>query len=131
MDNNEDPIARTRRLANQRKARWRARQSQESLNLNRAEDAVAHRRRGGQATPEQSRPMPKLIDDDVVKRLTRKLRHVDRPRPTLIDDDVDKRLTSKLGHVDRPMLMVIDNEFIKRHPSNLRHVDKSMPMLIA
>ncbi|GBL91372.1 hypothetical protein AVEN_136894-1 [Araneus ventricosus] len=45
MNTDEEPIAKIRRMTKERKARWLARQSQESLDRIRAVDAAAYRRR--------------------------------------------------------------------------------------
>ncbi|GBN09966.1 hypothetical protein AVEN_94143-1 [Araneus ventricosus] len=45
MNTDDEPIAKGRRMTNERKARWLARQSQESLDRIRAVDAAAYRRR--------------------------------------------------------------------------------------
>ena len=43
MDENEDPVARKRRLARERKERWQARHSQRTLDRIRTEEAEAKR----------------------------------------------------------------------------------------
>ncbi|GBM74008.1 hypothetical protein AVEN_103163-1 [Araneus ventricosus] len=50
----EEPTARKRRLARERFARWRARQSQETLNKRHAADNECHRRRREGETQEES-----------------------------------------------------------------------------
>ncbi|GBN02216.1 hypothetical protein AVEN_15144-1 [Araneus ventricosus] len=54
MNTDEEPIAKRRRLTKERKARWLAKQSQESLDRIRAVDAAAYRRRIEAETPPQS-----------------------------------------------------------------------------
>ncbi|GBO09993.1 hypothetical protein AVEN_234058-1 [Araneus ventricosus] len=54
MNADEEPIAKRRRMTKERKARWLARQSQESLDGIRAVDAAAYRRRTEAETPAQS-----------------------------------------------------------------------------
>ncbi|GBM31624.1 hypothetical protein AVEN_213655-1 [Araneus ventricosus] len=54
MNTDEEPIAKRRRMTKERKARWLARQSQESLDIIRAVDAAAYRRRIEAGTPAQS-----------------------------------------------------------------------------
>ncbi|GBO20472.1 hypothetical protein AVEN_24662-1 [Araneus ventricosus] len=54
MNTDEEPIAKRRRMAKERKARWLARQSQESLGRIREVDAAAYRRRIEAETPAQS-----------------------------------------------------------------------------
>ncbi|GBO14219.1 hypothetical protein AVEN_200592-1 [Araneus ventricosus] len=54
MNTDEEPIAKRRRMTKERKARWLARQSQESLDRIRAVDAAAYRRRLEAETPAQS-----------------------------------------------------------------------------
>ncbi|GBN15291.1 hypothetical protein AVEN_169483-1 [Araneus ventricosus] len=54
MDTEEEPIAKRRRMTKERKARWLARQSQESLDRIRAVDAAAYKRRIEAEIPAQS-----------------------------------------------------------------------------
>ncbi|GBL91634.1 hypothetical protein AVEN_23679-1 [Araneus ventricosus] len=54
MNIDEEPRAKRRRMTKERKARWLARQSQESLDRIRAVDAAAYRRRIEAETPAQS-----------------------------------------------------------------------------
>ncbi|GBO01595.1 hypothetical protein AVEN_227013-1 [Araneus ventricosus] len=54
MNTDEEPIAKRRRMTKERKARWLARQSQESLDRIRAVDAAAYRRHIEAETPAQS-----------------------------------------------------------------------------
>ncbi|GBN26666.1 Putative protein in type-1 retrotransposable element R1DM [Araneus ventricosus] len=54
MNTDEESIARRRRMTKERKARWLARQSQESLDRIRAVDASAYRRRIEAETPSQA-----------------------------------------------------------------------------
>ncbi|GBN94981.1 hypothetical protein AVEN_9902-1 [Araneus ventricosus] len=54
MNTDEEHIAKRRRITKERKARWLARQSQESLDRIRAVDAAAYRRRIEAETPAQS-----------------------------------------------------------------------------
>ena len=53
MNQDEDPASRKRRLAKERKARWLAKQSDESFKRIREADAASHRRRIRQLTPDQ------------------------------------------------------------------------------
>lgn len=52
-DNNEDPASRKRRLAKERKARWWARQSQETMDRIRVEEADPKRKRREMQQPEE------------------------------------------------------------------------------
>ncbi|GBO34874.1 hypothetical protein AVEN_23955-1 [Araneus ventricosus] len=54
MNADEEPIAKRRRMTKERKARWLARQRQESLDRIRAVDAAAYKRRIEAETPAQS-----------------------------------------------------------------------------
>ena len=54
MDENEDPVARKRRLARERKERWKARQSQGTLDRIRTEEAEAKHLKRQLETSEQS-----------------------------------------------------------------------------
>ncbi|GBM41091.1 hypothetical protein AVEN_28862-1 [Araneus ventricosus] len=54
MNTDEEPIAKRRRMTKERKARWLARQSQESLDRIRAVDVAAYRRHIEAETPAQS-----------------------------------------------------------------------------
>ncbi|GBO00479.1 hypothetical protein AVEN_148655-1 [Araneus ventricosus] len=54
MNTDEEPIAKRRRMTKERKAKWLARQSQESLDRILAEDAATYIRRIEAETPAQS-----------------------------------------------------------------------------
>ncbi|GBL82080.1 hypothetical protein AVEN_50640-1 [Araneus ventricosus] len=55
MNTDEEPIAKRRRMTKERKARWLARQSQESLDRIRAVDAAAYRRAPSQSQARRER----------------------------------------------------------------------------
>ncbi|GBN68144.1 hypothetical protein AVEN_107959-1 [Araneus ventricosus] len=65
----EDPAARKRRLARERLARWRARQSQETLNRMRAADNEYHRRRRDGESQEETAKTPCIFLSDYRERI--------------------------------------------------------------
>ena len=113
MDNNDDPISRRRRLANERKARWRARQSQESLNLIRAADAVTHRRRRRPETPEQSQARRHV--DAEAHRLAQ-LRHSQAVR----DQAIHFVEAAVQPHNCGPMNVICD--YLSEDPNDIRYL---------